>query len=195
MAVIPGRSAVISFHQPGAARGFRHQFPLTHLLFNFSSSWTPRKEDEAPPGDAARGDIRKATITRVCEGAQMSVVPGQEDYSVSPDSEVALDRQPRHQGGVGGDAIALQAIDLTLGFGQKAILSDINVEVRRGAITALIGPTGSGKTTLLRTFNRMNDKVAGYRRAGDVVLDGRSIWSPGVELMALRRKVGMLFQR
>src|SRR5262249_8446559 len=71
----------------------------------------------------------------------------------------------------------------------------INVEVRRGAITALIGPTGSGKTTLLRTFNRMNDKVAGYRHAGDVVLDGRSIWSPGVELMALRRKVGMLFQR
>ena len=89
----------------------------------------------------------------------------------------------------------LQAVDLTLGFGQKVILSDINVEVRRGAITALIGPTGSGKTTLLRTFNRMNDKVTGYRHAGDVLLDGKSIWHPGVELMSLRRKVGMLFQR
>src|SRR5215470_13694711 len=125
----------------------------------------------------------------------MSVVPGREDYSVSPDSKVALDRSPRDQGAVSGDAIALQAIDLTLGFGQKTILSDINVEVRRGAVTALIGPTGSGKTTLLRTFNRMNDKITGYRHAGDVVLDGRSIWSPGLELMALRRKVGMLFQR
>jgi len=62
-------------------------------------------------------------------------------------------------------------------------------------VTALLGPTGSGKTTLLRTLNRMNDKVTGYRHAGDVLLDGRSIWHPGVELMSLRRKVGMLFQR
>jgi phosphate transport system ATP-binding protein len=90
---------------------------------------------------------------------------------------------------------ALSAINLTLSFGQRAILSDVNVDVQRGAVTALIGPTGSGKTTLLRTFNRMNDKVTGYRHAGDVLLDGRSIWHQGVELMALRRKVGMLFQR
>jgi phosphate transport system ATP-binding protein len=95
----------------------------------------------------------------------------------------------------GTGAVALNAVDLTLSFGSRAILSDINVEIRRGAVTALIGPTGSGKTTLLRTFNRMNDKVSGYRHAGDVILDGRSIWHPGVELMSLRRKVGMLFQR
>ena len=92
-------------------------------------------------------------------------------------------------------AAALHAVDLTLSFGQRAILSDVSTEIRRGAVTALIGPTGSGKTTLLRTFNRMNDKVTGYRHAGDVLLDGRSIWHPGVELMSLRRKVGMLFQR
>jgi len=89
----------------------------------------------------------------------------------------------------------LSAVDLTLGFGERAILSGVSAEIRRGAVTALIGPTGSGKTTLLRTFNRMNDKVSGYRHAGDVLLDGRSIWHPGVELMSLRRKVGMLFQR
>jgi phosphate transport system ATP-binding protein len=90
---------------------------------------------------------------------------------------------------------ALSAVDLTLRFGQRPILSDITTDIRRGAITALIGPTGSGKTTLLRTFNRMNDKVTGYGHSGDVLLDGRSIWHPGVELMALRRRVGMLFQR
>jgi phosphate transport system ATP-binding protein len=90
---------------------------------------------------------------------------------------------------------ALRAIDLTLGFGNRVVLSDINAEIHRSAVTALIGPTGSGKTTLLRTFNRMNDKVSGYRHMGDVFLDGRSIWSPTVELMMLRRKVGMLFQR
>jgi phosphate transport system ATP-binding protein len=95
----------------------------------------------------------------------------------------------------GSGHTALSAVELTLGFGQRSILSGICTDVRRGAVTALIGPTGSGKTTLLRTFNRMNDKVTGYRHAGDVLLDGRSIWSPGVEVMSLRRKVGMLFQR
>jgi phosphate transport system ATP-binding protein len=90
---------------------------------------------------------------------------------------------------------AMSAVDLTLSFGQRAILSDVSVDVRRGAVTALIGPTGSGKTTLLRTFNRMNDKVTGYRHAGDVLLEGKSIWHSGVEVMSLRRKVGMLFQR
>jgi phosphate transport system ATP-binding protein len=115
----------------------------------------------------------------------MSVEAGRENHPAEAPESVA----------VVSDACVLQAIGLTLGFGQKSILGDINVEVRRGAITALIGPTGSGKTTLLRTFNRMNDKVTGYRHAGDVLLDGRSIWHPGLELMALRRKVGMLFQR
>jgi phosphate transport system ATP-binding protein len=95
----------------------------------------------------------------------------------------------------GAAAAALSAVDLTLSFGQRAILSNVTVDIHRGAVTALIGPTGSGKTTLLRTFNRMNDKVSGYRHSGDVLLDGRSIWNPGVELMSLRRKVGMLFQR
>ncbi len=90
---------------------------------------------------------------------------------------------------------SLRAVDLTLSFGPRAVLSNISLDVQQGVVTALLGPTGSGKTTLLRTFNRMNDKVTGYRHAGDVLLDGRSIWHPGVELMSLRRKVGMLFQR
>jgi phosphate transport system ATP-binding protein len=90
---------------------------------------------------------------------------------------------------------AIRAEDLTLGFGPQAVLSDITTNVQRGAITALIGPTGSGKSTLLRTFNRMNDKVTGYRHDGDVLFQGRSIWAPSVELMSLRRQVGMLFQR
>ena len=94
-----------------------------------------------------------------------------------------------------GGTVALRAVDLTLGFGQRTILSDISVDVQKGAVTALIGPTGSGKSTLLRTFNRMNDKVSGYRHDGDVLLDGHSIWHPRMELMSLRRRVGMLFQR
>jgi len=92
-------------------------------------------------------------------------------------------------------AAALRSVDLTLSFGNRPVLTGITADIQTGAVTALIGPTGSGKTTLLRTFNRMNDKVTGYRHTGDVFLDGRSIWSPAVDLMTLRRKVGMVFQR
>ena len=126
----------------------------------------------------------------------MSIEAGRENHSVSaPDGQLIAAGLAAGANGAADNATALQAVSLALGFGQKVILSDINVAVRRGVITALIGPTGSGKTTLLRTFNRMNDKVTGYRHDGDVLLDGKSIWHPGVELMSLRRKVGMLFQR
>ncbi len=84
---------------------------------------------------------------------------------------------------------------LTLSFGQKRILDSITIEFRRGSITALIGPTGCGKTTFLRTLNRMNDKIPGFRYSGDVTLEGESIWGPSQDLLDLRRRVGMLFQR
>jgi phosphate transport system ATP-binding protein len=85
--------------------------------------------------------------------------------------------------------------DLCLGFDGRAVLSDVNMSFTRGTITALIGPTGSGKSTFLRTMNRMNDRVPGFQRTGDVTLDEVSLWSPDVELLTLRRRVGMLFQR
>jgi len=85
--------------------------------------------------------------------------------------------------------------DLKLSFGAKTILSGIDIRFRRGTITALIGPTGSGKSTFLRTLNRMNDRVPGFRHEGDVSLDDVSIWSPRQDLLTLRRRVGMLFQR
>ena len=89
----------------------------------------------------------------------------------------------------------MQAVELTLGFGSATILQDISLDIHQGVITAVLGPTGSGKSTLLRTMNRMNDKVTGYRHSGDMLLDGRSIWHPGLDAMSLRRRVGMLFQR
>ena len=75
------------------------------------------------------------------------------------------------------------------------IVAGVSADFRPGAVTALIGPTGSGKTTLLRTLNRLNDHLQGYAHTGDVLLDGRSIWAPDVDMMALRRRVGMVFQR
>ncbi len=90
---------------------------------------------------------------------------------------------------------AIRTVDLTLGFGSLTVLNEISLSFKRGAVTALLGPTGSGKTTFLRTLNRMNDRVSGYRRRGDVLLDGSSIFNGGTDPMALRRRVGMLFQR
>jgi phosphate transport system ATP-binding protein len=84
---------------------------------------------------------------------------------------------------------------LSLSFGQKRILSNVQISFRRGTITALIGPTGCGKSTFLRTINRMNDKVVGFRFEGDVTLEDESIWAPNQDLLSLRRRVGMLFQR
>ena len=89
----------------------------------------------------------------------------------------------------------MQAQKLSLGFGSATILADLDIEIPKGQITALIGPTGSGKTTFLRSLNRMNDKVTKHWHRGDVMLEGSSIYAPGVQLMALRRRVGMVFQR
>jgi phosphate transport system ATP-binding protein len=89
----------------------------------------------------------------------------------------------------------MQSINLNLGFSGRTVLADINVELKRGSITALIGPTGSGKSTFLRTLNRMNDRVPGFTRTGDVMLDKESLWAQSVDLLTLRRRVGMLFQR
>ncbi len=85
--------------------------------------------------------------------------------------------------------------ELKLSFGTKTILAGIDMSFRRGTITALIGPTGSGKSTFLRTLNRLNDRVVGFKYEGDVTLDGVSIWSPHEDLLTLRRRMGMLFQR
>jgi phosphate transport system ATP-binding protein len=96
---------------------------------------------------------------------------------------------------VGTKPAAMQARDLSLGFGSATILSGLDIDIPKGAITALIGPTGSGKTTFLRSLNRMNDRVSRHWHKGEVLLGGSSIYAPGVQLMALRRRVGMVFQR
>ncbi len=92
-------------------------------------------------------------------------------------------------------AAAMETSHLTLRFGAKAVLSGIDMAFRRGTITALIGPTGAGKSTFLRTLNRRNDRVGGFSHDGDVKLDGSSIWAADQNLLTLRRRVGMLFQR
>ena len=93
------------------------------------------------------------------------------------------------------DRPALRIEDVSVGFGSKTVLTDISLPIARGEITALIGPTGCGKSTLLRSLNRMNDKTRGYWRTGTISFDGSYVADPGTDLLNLRRKVGMVFQR
>lgn len=90
---------------------------------------------------------------------------------------------------------ALSVERLNLYYGDKQALSDVSIRVPKNRVTALIGPSGCGKSTLLRCFNRMNDLLENCRIEGDIRLQGMSIADPAVDVPALRRRVGMVFQR
>jgi len=84
---------------------------------------------------------------------------------------------------------------LDLWYGTFQALKSVSLAIRPRAITSIIGPSGCGKSTLIRVFNRMNETTPGVRTAGDVLLDGRSIYSKQIDLRELRKRVGMVFQR
>ena len=84
---------------------------------------------------------------------------------------------------------------LNLYYGSNHALKNINMDIPAGAVTAFIGPSGCGKSTFLKTLNRMNDLVPGVRIEGEVLLDGQEIYGPNVDTIALRQKVGMVFQK
>jgi phosphate transport system ATP-binding protein len=84
---------------------------------------------------------------------------------------------------------------LNLWFGDNHILKDVTFQIPANAVTAIMGPSGCGKSTLLRTINRMNDLIAGTRVTGDVVIDGESIFDDSTDVIELRKRVGMVFQK
>ncbi len=90
---------------------------------------------------------------------------------------------------------AIVAKKLDLWYGDFHALKDVNASIRDKTITAIIGPSGCGKSTLLRVFNRMNDLIEGVRTEGEVLFDGKNILDASADLVELRTKVGMVFQR
>ena len=91
--------------------------------------------------------------------------------------------------------ICIKVENLNLFYGQKQALYDINMEMPKKRVTAYIGPSGCGKSTLLRCINRMNDLVDSARIDGKILLDGENIYDKDVRVAALRRRVGMVFQK
>jgi phosphate transport system ATP-binding protein len=94
-----------------------------------------------------------------------------------------------------GDPVKIKVTGMNFFYGSNHALHDVNVQIRERFVTALIGPSGCGKSTFLRALNRMNDLIPGTRLAGKVELDGADIYSGHMDVILLRRRVGMIFQR
>ena len=91
--------------------------------------------------------------------------------------------------------IKLRTKEINLYYGKHHALKDITMDIPKNAITAIIGPSGCGKSSLLRLFNRMNDLIPSARVAGEAFLDGLSIYDKSTDVTALRKRVGMVFQK
>ena len=92
-------------------------------------------------------------------------------------------------------AVKMETRGLQFYYGSTQALKNINIEVIERQITALIGPSGCGKSTFLRTLNRLNELIPHTRIEGTVTLDGQDIYQPGTDVVSLRQRVGMVFQR
>jgi phosphate transport system ATP-binding protein len=100
---------------------------------------------------------------------------------------------PSSHGATGAVKIAVS--DMNFYYGANRVLEGINLELRSHQVTAFIGPSGCGKSTFLRSLNRMNDIIPGTRVEGSVLIDGQDIYAPSVDVVDLRRRVGMVFQK
>ena len=93
------------------------------------------------------------------------------------------------------DDALLEMKNFCLFYGKSKALHSINMKVARGKVTALIGPSGCGKSTLLRSVNRLNDLIDGVRIEGDMLLNGETVYAPDVDVIELRKRLGMVFQK
>lgn len=91
--------------------------------------------------------------------------------------------------------VKIQAKELNFYYGDQLALKNIDLVAPGNKVTALIGPSGCGKSTFIRTLNRMNDVIPNTRVEGEVIIDGVNIYSPKVDVVELRRRVGMVFQK
>ncbi len=91
--------------------------------------------------------------------------------------------------------VKISVKDLSLHYGTKQALKNISMDIASNKVTAFIGPSGCGKSTFIRSINRMNDLIDGVKISGEVVIDGKNIYDRDVDVVNLRRRIGMVFQK
>ena len=116
------------------------------------------------------------------------------DARPAPPALSSLVRPPT-SGAAESAPVKIDVAGMNFYYGDKRALDGISIRIHANRVTAFIGPSGCGKSTFLRTLNRMNDIIPGTRVEGRVLIDGRDAYGPGVDVVSLRRQVGMVFQK
>ncbi|HKL29556.1 MAG TPA: ATP-binding cassette domain-containing protein, partial [Natrialbaceae archaeon] len=136
---------------------------------------SPTETDSTPEGDGA---------TLATEGSTSTTTTGE--------TEEEIQEEWRNYEFEGETKISVENLDVY--YGDEQAIRDVSIDVPEKSVTALIGPSGCGKSTFLRTLNRMNDRIKSARVEGSVRLDDQEIYQDGVDLVELRKRVGMVFQ-
>lgn len=134
----------------------------------------PNMAEEPKLGKAHRTERSPGRLERIAAGQKVEAVIHEQLLKAEP---------------------ALEIQHFSLWYGLKQALHDISMPIPRGEVTALVGPSGCGKSTLLRSVNRMNDLIDGISISGEILLGGESIFAPGVDVIELRKRMGMVFQK
>jgi len=147
---------------------------------------------EAPGASADRrafyaDEISASSRFGYCQGVVLAptpftALPATRDMTPSPEARSAPDPK-------------VTVSNLDVFYGNQQVLRQVNLSIAAHQVTALIGPSGCGKSTFLRSLNRMNDLVPGSRIIGSIQIDGRDIYDPSIDVVELRRRVGMVFQK
>jgi len=116
--------------------------------------------------------------------------------STTPNSLASVaNAKPARTGVNTAQGTGLETRGIHAWFGKHHVLSNINLDFTAGSVTALIGPSGCGKSTFIRTINRMHEFIPGAAMAGEVLLDGKDVYAPGVDVTKIRLQIGMVFQK
>src|SRR6185369_6885503 len=134
-------------------------------------------------------------MTKALEGGKVTLQESTEVIPVNRPAIKALDTSMIRNDTDEQHRNIFSVEDVDFYYGEKHALKSINLAIGEKKATAFIGPSGCGKTTLLRCFNRMNDLVLGTRVTGEIKLEGKNIYDPDLDVINLRRRVGMIFQK
>src|SRR5690606_23405869 len=159
--------------------------PRAHLRGHHRAARLPDR-DECHRRDPAQ-PLRAPLVS---PGDSMSTETESSSHALLPVSP-----QSQTVGRVTVDDPLIQARDVNVFYGEKRAIKDVNIDIARNQVLAMIGPSGCGKSTFLRCLNRMNDTIEGARVTGHIELDGGDIYEKRKDVVQLRARVGMVFQK